>query len=445
MYSGSDPKSLISGSYRRRRVVIDVGVVVAAALLDVGVASNSTGRDLDPLGFVIWGVTLGSLMWRRRNSLVVLGITASAAITFALVGYRASNVFPFLIAIYSVVVYGRTKVAARIAVVVAGIAVVTVSVVGEGFRLEDLATNALLLGGAFVIGETIRARNALAQVEVEGARREAEDERRRADEVVAAQRLEIARELHDIVAHSVTVMTVQLGGARLAIADEPDRAREALREAERAGRMAMRELRRMLTVLRGADEDATSNVRSGDARMELLIEEYGFRGYMLPKLQSRYSALVAGIITGAAWTVWHYPPLPDWNRVSARHAVLAVWHLGGGFDPSHDLSLQCQPRLSWADDVVPSDRKRFICVSSAPTREPRRRPDYIQCLRRPRRRRSGRRCPDQRTELAFNNATHHTTSIPRQGVPIKQTFPPIHDEDHSPRSRQNVQSSACQR
>ncbi len=50
MYSGSDPKSLISGSYRRRRVVIDVGVVVAAALFDVGVASNSTGRDLDPLG-----------------------------------------------------------------------------------------------------------------------------------------------------------------------------------------------------------------------------------------------------------------------------------------------------------------------------------------------------------------------------------------------------------
>ncbi|MCZ6456737.1 MAG: hypothetical protein O6650_05745, partial [Actinobacteria bacterium] len=103
-------------------------------------------------------------------------------------------------------------------------------------------------------------------------------------------------------------------------------------------------------------------------------------------LVDRYSALVAGIITGAAWTVWHYPPLPDWNRVSARHAVLAVWHLSSGSHRSHDLSLQCQPRLSWADDVVPSDRKRFICVSSAPTREPRRRPDYIQCLRRPRRR-----------------------------------------------------------
>ena len=71
MDSNSDPKSVISGSYGRRRIIIDVGVVVAAALFDVGVASNSTGRDLDPLGFVIWGVTLGSLMWRQRNPFVV--------------------------------------------------------------------------------------------------------------------------------------------------------------------------------------------------------------------------------------------------------------------------------------------------------------------------------------------------------------------------------------
>ena len=274
MDSNSDPKSMMNGSYGRRRIIIDVGVVVAAALFDIGVASNSTDRDLDPLGLVVWGVTLGSLMWRRRNPFVVLAITASTAITFALVGYRAVNIFPFIIAIYGVVLYGRTRSQARIASVVAGIAVLAVSsVIGEEFRLEDLASNALLLGGAFAIGETVRARSALAQAKVERAQRETEEERRRADDAVAAQRLEIARELHDIVAHSVTVMTVQLGGARLAIADEPDRAREALREAERAGRMAMRELRRMLTVLRGADEDATSNIRSGDARLELLTDE----------------------------------------------------------------------------------------------------------------------------------------------------------------------------
>ena len=40
----------------------------------------------------------------------------------------------------------------------------------------------------------------------------------------------------------------------------------------------------------------------------VIEEEYGFRGYMLPRLQSRYSALVAGLITGVAWAIWHYPP-----------------------------------------------------------------------------------------------------------------------------------------
>ncbi|MCZ6566868.1 MAG: hypothetical protein O6923_01025 [Actinobacteria bacterium] len=160
-------------------------------------------------------------------------------------------------------------------------------------------------------------------------------------------------------------------------------------------------------------------------------------------LVDRYSALVAGIITGAAWTVWHYPPLiGTGSPLDTPFWLFGIWVVAATVLMTSVFNAS---RGSWADDVVPSDRKRFICVSSAPTREPRRRPDYIQCLRRPRRRRSGRRCPDQRTQLAFNNATHHTKSIPRQGVPIKQTFPPIHDEDHSPRRRQNVQSSACQR
>ena len=57
MYSVSDPKSLIIGSYSRRRVVIDVGVVVSEPLFVVGVASNSTRRELDSLVFVTWGVT----------------------------------------------------------------------------------------------------------------------------------------------------------------------------------------------------------------------------------------------------------------------------------------------------------------------------------------------------------------------------------------------------
>ncbi len=151
---------------------------------------------------------------------------------------------------------------------------------GRGeFEVGDLVRNGLLLGAAFGIGNSIRTRNALAQADVEQAQRRVEEERREVRDAVAAERLQIARELHDIVAHSVTVMTVQLGGARLNVIDNPIRAREALDEAEAAGRRAMRELRRMLGVLRAVEETPAVDPLLPNEPLQSLVEGMSGAGF----------------------------------------------------------------------------------------------------------------------------------------------------------------------
>jgi len=282
MNSSRDPTRKAKPAYESRQVLTDIAVLMTAALFDVGVATANTGTEVDVVGITIWGVSLGALMWRRRQPVAVLGITAFGAIAFMVIGYRAVNIFPFIIATYSLALYCRTRLRAKAFALAAATAVLGVfwlATMERGeFEVGDLVRNALLLGAAFAVGNMIRTRNALARAEVERAQQRVEEERREARDAIAAERLQIARELHDIVAHSVTVMTVQLGGARLNVIDNPVRTREALDKAEAAGRRAMRELRRMLGVLRAVEETPTTNRLLPKAPLQALVEEMSAAG-----------------------------------------------------------------------------------------------------------------------------------------------------------------------
>jgi hypothetical protein len=160
MDSVSDPAYDVPSPDSRRRIVTDVIILITAGLFDIGVASASTGGDIDLVGFVIWGVALGSLMWRRRRPVTVLIITALGAIAFMAIGYRAVNIFPFILASYSAALYCQTKLQARIATLASATAVLAVFALatsGRGeFEVGDLVRNGLLLGAAFAVGNSIR-------------------------------------------------------------------------------------------------------------------------------------------------------------------------------------------------------------------------------------------------------------------------------------------------
>ncbi|WP_328341846.1 sensor histidine kinase [Streptomyces violaceus] len=128
---------------------------------------------------------------------------------------------------------------------------------------------------AWVLGDSIRTRRAyFAQLEERAARLEREREAQ-SKVAVAAERARIARELHDVVAHNVSVMVVQADGAAYILDAAPDQAKKALETISSTGRQALAEMRRLLGVLRtGEHEEAGEYVPQPDVQqIEDLVEQ----------------------------------------------------------------------------------------------------------------------------------------------------------------------------
>jgi signal transduction histidine kinase len=123
-------------------------------------------------------------------------------------------------------------------------------IVTQGKPLSALVPSALLVTILpYALGRRVRAREQKAQLERE--RSERIDASRDVDAQVAVsnERTRLARELHDVVAHAVSVMVIQCGAARTVMGSEPERAELSLRNVERAGRDALAEMRRLVAVL----------------------------------------------------------------------------------------------------------------------------------------------------------------------------------------------------
>jgi len=117
----------------------------------------------------------------------------------------------------------------------------------------------LLIGGGLASASFALRERALGVVELErqaGRLEREREERTRA--AAAAERARIADDLHDVIAHSVSVMTVQAGAARLLLGDDPQRAREPLLSVEETGRQALADMRRLLGLLRADEEEANA-------------------------------------------------------------------------------------------------------------------------------------------------------------------------------------------
>jgi signal transduction histidine kinase len=233
---------------------IDLAVVVLGLITSFPEVRHGNSHVI---GFVMMPIAAGALWWRRDHSGPVLGVIAAAFMVGAIFGGRAAPGGAFVFAMYAASRYGRPRVRLVAVGVAVGVMIAAFSIVlatGEARQLGHLAGPAFGSGVAWAIGDRNRNRRAfLDQLEerAQRAEREREENARRAME---EERNRIARELHDVVAHNVSVIAVQAGAARTTAANDPSRALQALGLVEQTARSTLSELRALLGVLRRDDK-----------------------------------------------------------------------------------------------------------------------------------------------------------------------------------------------
>ena len=200
---------------------------------------------------------------------------ALAAMTLADPGATAGSptlAFAVFLAFWSVGAHAEPRqAAAGLAIGFAAIVVVTER--DPGVEYAETGPFFLVGAGVWLAALVLQRRGHRAEeLEARAERLETErEERERA--AVAAERRRIARDLHDVIAHSVSVMIVQAGAARLLLAEQPARAAGPLFAVEQAGRQALAELRRLLGMLRAGAAQAALTPQPGLGEIEALLAE----------------------------------------------------------------------------------------------------------------------------------------------------------------------------
>ncbi len=254
---------------RSRPILIDLGVALLAMVLGLAeVFGTNIVATREPDALAVLLVCGGSLalVWRRSFPVAVLTIALAVLAVAYLRGYGSYLSAIGLIAVYSVAIYGSPRARAWIAVAV-GIAalfwIASISIFdGEnGYRYSDAAGMLVVICGAAVAGAVVKNRHEIfLDTEARADHAEA-DQAAAAERAVARERLRIAREMHDVVAHGMSVISVQAAAAQETFDTHPERTLELLQSIETTGRESLSEMRRMLGVLRnGNEEEGSSNL-----------------------------------------------------------------------------------------------------------------------------------------------------------------------------------------
>jgi signal transduction histidine kinase len=256
---------------------IDVAVALLACV--AGELELALGTNINGPAWVnavaAAGATLPIALRRRWPLAVGVGIAVVVGWQETLNGDLTENSLTPLLTI-PMAVYGLAAYSSRTrALVGLGAMIVLVwfdVLVSDHTGTSDFLFTALLVFGPWLVGRIVAARGELAMELRDKADRLESEQEKQAQLAVAYERARIARELHDVVAHNVSVMVVQAAAARRMIDHDASKAKEALGSVEQTGRSALREMRRMVGMLGQADEELALAPQPSVDELEWLIE-----------------------------------------------------------------------------------------------------------------------------------------------------------------------------
>jgi signal transduction histidine kinase len=254
-------KSLVRRARQLDPWTLDVAFAVAAAVfclsvLAIGSPDADRFHDVDAVHVLLTLGVCAALAWRRHRPLEALLVAALLVVVMTFPNYQTAGTPTVIFFLLYAVALHDTRTRSQIGLVAVAVGV-TIAALNRppDLRGGNIVGTAVSFGGAWIFGTALRARRDALMEKVKEAEQRATIETERHARAVAEERLRIAQELHDVVAHSMSVIAVQAGVGAHVLESNPTEARRALENIATASRSTLNEMRRLLGVLRNEDGD----------------------------------------------------------------------------------------------------------------------------------------------------------------------------------------------
>ncbi len=347
-----------SDVFRRHASKLDalLGVVVAVfgalSLWSTPRAGTFDYREPDALAVVLTLLAGAAVALRGRWPVPALALASAAALTPLALGYpQTIATFTPLLVLYTVAAGRPVRVSAPAAIGVYLLVGLLLAAGPVEPTIADWVSNTFMVVAVWAVGWSVRSRRAQSAGREERNRALFEAREARARAVEVDERATIAREMHDLVTHGITALTVQTTAARRLLRSDPDTADQLLAQAERAGHEAIAEMRRILGVLRPADDVADLRPQPGLADLGTLVDEARAEGMDVELVNHGTPVEVDGGVALTAYRVVQ-EALTNVRRHAGRAAASVILDWGDA-----DLSLRIvddgRGALTWVADFPP--------------------------------------------------------------------------------------------